>query len=49
MKTLLLVAGDASGDQHAAEFVRTFRELHPDTRFVGMGGVEMERWDEPWS
>lgn len=43
MKTLLLVAGDASGDQHAAEFVRTFRELHPDTRFVGMGGVEMER------
>ena len=43
MKTLLLVAGDASGDQHAAEFVRAFRELHPDTRFVGMGGVEMER------
>ena len=43
MKTLLLVAGDASGDQHAAEFVRAFRELHPDTRFVGMGGSEMER------
>ena len=43
MKTLLMVAGDASGDQHAAEFVRTFRELHPDTRFVGMGGVEMQR------
>ena len=42
MKTLLLVAGDASGDQHAAEFVRAFRALHPDTRFVGLGGDAMQ-------
>jgi lipid-A-disaccharide synthase len=39
--TLLLVAGDASGDLHAADFVRAFRARHPDTHFVGLGGVEM--------
>jgi lipid-A-disaccharide synthase len=39
--TLLLVAGDASGDLHAADFVRAFRARHPDTRFVGLGGVQM--------
>jgi lipid-A-disaccharide synthase len=39
--TLLLSAGDASGDLHAADFVRTFRERHPDARFVGLGGPAM--------
>ena len=41
MTTLLLSAGDASGDLHAAEFVRAFRERHPGTRFVGLGGAAM--------
>lgn len=43
MTRLLLLAGDVSGDHHAADFVRAFRVLRPDTRFVGMGGGEMER------
>jgi lipid-A-disaccharide synthase len=43
MTTLLISAGDASGDLHAADFVRSFRKLRPETRFVGLGGDEMER------
>jgi lipid-A-disaccharide synthase len=39
--TLLLSAGDASGDLHAADFVRSFRERHPGARFVGLGGPAM--------
>lgn len=41
MTTLLLAAGDASGDLHAADFVRAFRLRRPETRFVGLGGAEM--------
>ncbi len=41
MTTLLLSAGDASGDLHAADFVRSFRERHPGARFVGLGGPAM--------
>lgn len=41
MSTLLLSAGDASGDLHAADFVRAFRKRHPTTRFVGLGGNAM--------
>ena len=43
MTRLLLLAGDVSGDHHAADFVRAFRALRPDARFVGMGGAEMAR------
>ena len=43
MTTVLVAAGDASGDQHAAEFVDAFRERRPATRFVGMGGDSMAR------
>jgi lipid-A-disaccharide synthase len=40
---VLLSVGDASGDVYAADFVRELRVLRPGTRFVGMGGVEMEK------
>ena len=43
MTTLLISAGDASGDLHAATLVRSFRAAHPDARFVGMGGDAMAR------
>jgi lipid-A-disaccharide synthase len=43
MTTVLVAAGDASGDQHAAEFVDAFRGGRPGTRFVGMGGDSMAR------
>lgn len=41
MKTVLLSAGDLSGEQHAAELVRVLRRKRPETRFVGMGGAAM--------
>jgi lipid-A-disaccharide synthase len=36
--SILLVSGEASGDQHGAALVRAFRERHPAARFWGMGG-----------
>ncbi|MCZ6464702.1 MAG: lipid-A-disaccharide synthase [Proteobacteria bacterium] len=41
--TLLLSAGDVSGDDHAAELVRAFRQRRPGARFVGLGGPAMRR------
>lgn len=41
MATILLSAGDASGEAHAAELVRALRVRMPETRFVGLGGTEM--------
>jgi lipid-A-disaccharide synthase len=41
--TILLSAGDASGDLHAASLVRAIRERRPDVRFFGLGGIEMEK------
>lgn len=36
-----LIAGEPSGDQLAAELVREWRRLAPDTRFTGAGGPAM--------
>ena len=41
MTTILLSAGDLSGERHAAELVLALRERIPDARFVGMGGSAM--------
>jgi lipid-A-disaccharide synthase len=41
LATLLLSAGDASGDLHGADFARRFRERHPDCRIAGLGGDAM--------
>lgn len=41
MKTVLISAGDLSGERHAAELVLALRERMPGTRFVGMGGAAM--------
>jgi hypothetical protein len=43
MSTVLLSVGDASGDVYASDFVRELRARLPDTRFVGLGGAEMEK------
>ncbi len=40
---VLICSGDASGDLHAADFVRALRERLPDTRFFGIGGENMEK------
>ena len=42
MTTILLSAGDASGEAHAAALVRSLRREHPALRFVGLGGPEMQ-------
>ena len=41
MPTLLLSAGDASGDLHAADFAGRFLSRHPEARLVGLGGEAM--------
>ncbi len=42
MRTILLSAGDLSGERLAAKLVLALRERIPDARFVGMGGASME-------
>lgn len=37
-ETVLIVAGEVSGDLHAAPVVAAMRRLSPDLRFVGAGG-----------
>lgn len=37
-KTLLVVAGEASGDLHGGEVLRELKALRPDLRIVGVGG-----------
>lgn len=41
MQTILLSAGDVSGEMHAAALVRALAARHPATRFVGLGGPRM--------
>jgi len=41
MTTLLVVAGEASGDLHGAEILSALRRLCPDLRVVGVGGARM--------
>lgn len=41
MTVVLLAVGDASGDAHAADFVRALRERRPEARFVALGGAEL--------
>ncbi|MDP2276321.1 MAG: lipid-A-disaccharide synthase [Archangium sp.] len=38
---VLVVAGEASGDQHAADVVAALKLLRPDLRFFGMGGPRL--------
>lgn len=43
MTTVLVSAGDASGELHAAAFVEALRERRPDLRAIGIGGAAMEK------
>jgi lipid-A-disaccharide synthase len=40
---VLLVAGEASGDMHAAELVRALRRHHPGLEVFGVGGPTLRR------
>lgn len=39
--TVMLVAGEASGDLHAARLVHALSKMNPAIRFIGMGGAQM--------
>ena len=41
-KRLVIVAGEESGDAHAASFVRELAETHPNLIISGIGGKHME-------
>ncbi|HET8716070.1 MAG TPA: lipid-A-disaccharide synthase [Holophagaceae bacterium] len=41
MTTLLVVAGEASGDLHGAELLHALKARRPDLRIVGIGGDRM--------
>lgn len=43
MREVLIVAGEASGDLHAAGFAGALRALRPDLALTGVGGAAMER------
>lgn len=39
--SLLIIAGEKSGENYGAEVVRRFRAIHPGIRFFGIGGTKM--------
>ena len=39
--SLLIVAGEKSGENYGASVVRRFREMDPEARFFGIGGTKM--------
>ncbi len=46
---LVLSAGEASGDQIAADLARALKEQHPDLELAGLAGPEMQAAGvEPW-
>jgi lipid-A-disaccharide synthase len=40
-KSVLLIAGEVSGDMHAAGLVRAVKKRNPDVHFFGIGGDEL--------
>jgi len=41
MKSVLIVAGEASGDAHGARLVNAVKEKNPSVNFYGVGGTDM--------
>jgi len=42
-RSIMILAGEASGDQHAAHLVEKLRQRHPDWEFFGMGSSAMRK------
>src|SRR5688572_20342637 len=40
-RRIFITAAEVSGDRHAAQFIRSLRELHPEIVVEGLGGPEM--------
>lgn len=41
-KHVVIIAGEESGDQHAATFIRQLKQRHPALKFSGIGGQHMQ-------
>jgi lipid-A-disaccharide synthase len=41
-KKILIVAGEASGDQHAANLLKSIKEIYPAVTFFGLGGKKLK-------
>ena len=44
-KRILIVAGEASSDLHAANLIKEIKALMPSVKFFGLGGARMEEQD----
>ncbi|MDD5020216.1 MAG: lipid-A-disaccharide synthase [Candidatus Omnitrophica bacterium] len=42
-KKILIVAGEASGDQHAAHLLEELKKIHPDLYAFGLGGEKLQK------
>lgn len=42
-KTVMIIAGEVSGDIHGGRLVQEIHNILPDTHFVGVGGENMQR------
>jgi lipid-A-disaccharide synthase len=40
--TFYIIAGEASGDRHAAELLRELKRVYPDGNFLGVGGPHLK-------
>jgi lipid-A-disaccharide synthase len=45
MSSILIIAGENSGDKHGANLVRQFKNLQPSFHFYGIGGKNMAEQD----
>jgi lipid-A-disaccharide synthase len=45
MRSILIVAGESSGEKHGANLVRHFKRLQPSFSFFGIGGKNMAEQD----
>ncbi len=43
MNSILIIAGENSGEKYGADLVHQFKKLHPSLSFFGIGGKHMER------
>ena len=43
IKNIFVIAGESSGDQHAANYVNEHKKLNPDTKFTAIGQQELKK------